>query len=148
MLMRACAKQTWNLFSSHIQEVWSKIAPGRSYRWGTCTGYRIAVAESFQFKKTKSLGITYYNDLYWCHQHGNTKAAYALLCHNSFCFVYCVLLCWVFESRLELNEHKKRINALEISAETEAPSRSSELLSDAMITNNSQRKFIFSLINW
>ena len=43
---------------------------------------------------------------------------------------------------LELNEQKKRINALEIVAETE-PS-SSEVLSDAKITNNSQRKFVFT----
>ena len=43
---------------------------------------------------------------------------------------------------LELNEQKKRINALEIVGETE-PS-SSEVLSDAKITNNSQRKFVFT----
>ena len=43
---------------------------------------------------------------------------------------------------LELNEQKKRINALEIVAETEPPS--SELRSDAIITNNSQGKFVFT----
>ena len=43
---------------------------------------------------------------------------------------------------LELNEQKKRINALEIIAETEPPS--SEVHSEAMITNNSQRKFVFT----
>ena len=43
---------------------------------------------------------------------------------------------------LELNEQKKRINALEIVAETEPPS--SEAHSDAIITNNSQRKFLFN----
>ena len=43
---------------------------------------------------------------------------------------------------VELNEQKKRINALEIVAETEPPS--SEVHSDAIITNNSQRKFVFT----
>ena len=43
---------------------------------------------------------------------------------------------------LELNEQKKRINVLEIVAETEPPS--SEVHSDAIITNNSQRKFLFN----
>ena len=43
---------------------------------------------------------------------------------------------------LELNEQKKRINALEIVAETEPPS--SEVHSEAIITNNSQRKFLFN----
>ena len=43
---------------------------------------------------------------------------------------------------LELNEQKKRINALEIVAETEPPS--TEVLSDAIITNISQRKFVFT----
>ena len=43
---------------------------------------------------------------------------------------------------LELNEQKKRINALEIVGETEAPS--SDVLSDAIITNNSERKFVFT----
>ena len=43
---------------------------------------------------------------------------------------------------LELNEEKKRINALEIVPETEPPS--SEVHSDATITNNSQRKFLFN----
>ena len=43
---------------------------------------------------------------------------------------------------LELNEQKKRINALEIIAETEPPL--SEVHSEAMITNNSQRKFVFT----
>ena len=38
---------------------------------------------------------------------------------------------------VELNEQKKRINALEIVAETEPPS--SEVHSEAIITNNSQR---------
>ena len=41
-----------------------------------------------------------------------------------------------------LNKQKKRINALENVAETEPPS--SELHSDSMITNNSQRKFPFN----
>ena len=40
---------------------------------------------------------------------------------------------------LELNEQKKRINALEIAADP-----LSEVHSDAIITNNSQRKFVFS----
>ena len=43
---------------------------------------------------------------------------------------------------VELNEQKKRINALENVAETGPPS--SEVLSDAIITNNSQRKFVFT----
>ena len=43
---------------------------------------------------------------------------------------------------LELNEQKKRINALEMVAETESPS--SEVHSDAIITNNFQRKFVFT----
>ena len=43
---------------------------------------------------------------------------------------------------LELNEQKKRIKALEIVGETEPPS--TEVLSDAIITNNSQRKFVFT----
>ena len=43
---------------------------------------------------------------------------------------------------LELNKQKKRINALENVAETGPPS--SELHSDSMITNNSQRKFPFN----
>ena len=43
---------------------------------------------------------------------------------------------------LELNEQKKRINALEIVTET-GP-QSSEVHSGAMITNNSQRKFLFN----
>ena len=43
---------------------------------------------------------------------------------------------------LELNEQKKRINALEIVAETEPPS--SEVHSEAIITDNSQRKFLFN----
>ena len=43
---------------------------------------------------------------------------------------------------LELTEQKKRINALEIVAETEPPS--SEVHSGAIITNNSQRKFVFT----
>ena len=42
---------------------------------------------------------------------------------------------------LELNEQKKRINALEIVPETE-PQLS--VHSDAIITNNSQRKFLFN----
>ena len=42
---------------------------------------------------------------------------------------------------VELNEQKKRINALENVAETGPPS--SEVHSDAIITNNSQRKFLF-----
>ena len=41
---------------------------------------------------------------------------------------------------VELNEQKKRINALENVAETGPPS--SELHSDAIITNISQRKFV------
>ena len=41
---------------------------------------------------------------------------------------------------VELNEQKKRINALEIVAETKHPS--SEVQST--ITNNSQRKFLFN----
>ena len=43
---------------------------------------------------------------------------------------------------MELNEQKKRINALEIVAETEPPL--SELHSDAIITNISHRKFVFT----
>ena len=43
---------------------------------------------------------------------------------------------------LELNEQKKRINALEIVTET-GP-QSSEVHSDSIITNNSQRKFLFN----
>ena len=43
---------------------------------------------------------------------------------------------------MELNKQKKRINALENVAETGPPS--SELHSDSMITNNSQRKFPFN----
>ena len=42
---------------------------------------------------------------------------------------------------VELNEQKKRINALENVAETGPPS--SEVHSDAKITNISQRKFVF-----
>ena len=42
----------------------------------------------------------------------------------------------------ELNKQKKRINALENVAETAPPS--SEVLSDAIITNISQRKFVFN----
>ena len=41
---------------------------------------------------------------------------------------------------VEIDEHKKRINALENVAETGPPS--SELHSDAIITNISQRKFV------
>ena len=52
---------------------------------------------------------------------------------------YCV---GFLRGELELNEQKKRINALEIVAETEPPS--SEVHSDAIITNNSQRKFVFT----
>ena len=44
---------------------------------------------------------------------------------------------------VELNEQKKRINALENVAETGPPS--SEVQSDAKITNISQRKFVFNL---
>lgn len=43
---------------------------------------------------------------------------------------------------LELNKQKKRINALEIAAETGPPL--SEVHSDAIITNTSQRKFVFN----
>ena len=43
---------------------------------------------------------------------------------------------------VELNEQKKRINALEIVGETKPAS--SEVHSDAIITNNSQRKFVFT----
>lgn len=43
---------------------------------------------------------------------------------------------------LELNKQKKRINALEIAAETGHPL--SEVHSDAIITNTSQRKFVFN----
>ena len=43
---------------------------------------------------------------------------------------------------LELNEQKKRINALEIVTET-GP-QSSEVHSDPIITTNSQRKFLFN----
>ena len=43
---------------------------------------------------------------------------------------------------VELNEQKKRINALENVAKTEPPS--SEVHSDAIITNNSQGKFVFT----
>lgn len=43
---------------------------------------------------------------------------------------------------VELNEQKKRINALENVAETGPPS--SEVHPDAIITNISQRKFVFN----
>ena len=43
---------------------------------------------------------------------------------------------------VELNEQKKRINTLENVAETEPPS--SEVHSDAIITNNSQGKLVFT----
>ena len=43
---------------------------------------------------------------------------------------------------VELNEQRKRINALENVAETGPPS--SEVHSDAIITNISQRKFVFN----
>ena len=43
---------------------------------------------------------------------------------------------------VELNEQKKRINALENVAETGPPS--SEVHSDAIITNIPQRKFVFN----
>ena len=43
---------------------------------------------------------------------------------------------------VELNEQKKRINALENVAETGPPS--SEVHSDAIITNISQHKFVFN----
>ena len=45
---------------------------------------------------------------------------------------------------VELNEQKRRIIALENVAETEPRAPSSELQSDAIITNNSQRKFVFT----
>jgi len=68
-------------------------------------------------------------------------------CAPSFATIFSVLsigfYCAGFlRVEVELNEQKKRINALEIVAETEPPS--SELYSDSMITNNSQRKFLFN----
>ena len=54
-----------------------------------------------------------------------------------------VLYCAGFlRVEVELNEQKKRINALENVAETGPPS--SEVHSDAIITNISQRKFVFN----
>ena len=66
----------------------------------------------------------------------------ALLYHNSFCFTIVFYCAGFLRVELELNEHKKRINALENVAETGPPS--SELHSDSMITNNSQLKFSFN----